>query len=45
MRKYLFTLLFLSKSVMFATDSDLGSKIPDLNIHTGPILAGHYRRN
>ena len=32
MRKYLFTLLFLSKSVMFATDSDLGSKIPDLKL-------------
>ena len=32
MRKYLFTLLFLSKSVMFATDSDLGSKIPDLRL-------------
>ena len=32
MRKYLFTLLFLSKSVMFATDSDLGSKILDIKL-------------
>ena len=32
MRKYFFTLLFLSKSVMFAADSDLGSKIPDLKL-------------
>jgi len=32
MRKYLFTLLFLSKSVMFATDSNLGSKILDIKL-------------